>query len=419
MFSLEASPRKRKHGNIAPAWASLTDPLHLQPAAWRSSKFQVLAPRISAKRIPRQQLKVVPTQLKGPPAFVLNQHKRAVQAALGLRQEVSYFVLSICALLSNRVATFGLHVKSKHREVTHRQQHQQGLKLPWRRKSSQHSPNSGRVTAAGAAHNEAIAHGYAAEHALDMRLAVRCFEEVVRQLPESAQYRSMLSKQWTDCTYLDVGPAHEKLTDDDRRQFNQTALEHARQAIVLDGFAALPHIAACTSMGRLALLSDNKTKVKLAHDAREEAVTALALEPSNDLAHHLMGRWHFEMANLNVVVRTLVRVMYGTALASGSHHDALESYERAVALAPSRLIHRVELGRTLHRLGKKEQARTELEAAVQMEIEDINAYCQRQDALAMLKRMPAARRAPVPAIMESEPASNYASGHACDGPAVA
>ena len=71
-------------------------------------------------------------------------------------------------------------------------------------------------------------------------------------------------------------------------------------------------------MGRLALLSDNKTKVKLAHDAREEAVMALALEPSNDLAHHLMGRWHYEMANLNVVVRTLVRVMYGTALASGT-----------------------------------------------------------------------------------------------------
>lgn len=89
------------------------------------------------------------------------------------------------------------------------------------------------------------------------------------------------------------------------------------QAIELDGAAALPHIAACTSMGRLALLSDNKTKVRLAHDAREEAVMALALEPSNDLAHHLMGRWHYEMANLNVVVRTLVRVMYGTALASG------------------------------------------------------------------------------------------------------
>lgn len=50
-----------------------------------------------------------------------------------------------------------------------------------------------------------------------------------------------------------------------------------------------------------------------------------------------------------------------TVGAVGSHHDALESYQNAVALAPSRLIHRVELGRTLHRLGKKEQAREELE----------------------------------------------------------
>ena len=89
------------------------------------------------------------------------------------------------------------------------------------------------------------------------------------------------------------------------------------QAIALDENAALPHIAACTSMGRLALLSDNKTKVSLAHDARQEAVIALAVEPSNDLAHHLMGRWHSEMANLNMVARTVVRVVYGTSLAPG------------------------------------------------------------------------------------------------------
>lgn len=85
MFSLEAPPGK--HGNIA--LASLTDSLHVQPAVWRANKVQVAAPRISARRVPRQQLKVVPTPDKGPPAFLLHQHKRAVQAALGLREEVS------------------------------------------------------------------------------------------------------------------------------------------------------------------------------------------------------------------------------------------------------------------------------------------------------------------------------------------
>lgn len=53
-------------------------------------------------------------------------------------------------------------------------------------------------------------------------------------MPKSAHYRAMLSKQWTDCTYLDVSPMQERLTDDERRQFNHTAMEHAQQVIGYD-----------------------------------------------------------------------------------------------------------------------------------------------------------------------------------------
>lgn len=400
MFSLEAPQSKRQHGS--PALASLTDSLHLQQPVWHSSKVQVAAPRMSAKRVPRQQLRVANTSTPGPPIFLLTQHHRGLQAVLGFREQVNCFVLSLSTILSNRLMAVGLHLKTRHSIRKQRLCHE-GLKLPWRRKTM---PNDAivRVVSPDTLCQQAIEQGLAAEHAMDMRKAVLCFEEVTKQLPKNAHYRSMLSKQWTDCTYLDVSPSNEQLTDDNRRQFNISAMEHAKEAIELDDTLALPHIAACTSMGRLALLSDNKTKVRLAHDAREEAVTALALEPSNDLAHHLMGRWHYEMANLNVVVRTLVRVMYGTALAPGSHHDALESYQTAVSLAPARLIHRVELGRTLDRLGRKEQARQELEAALELDVEDINAFCQRQDALSLLKRMPKAppRVAATPTGMDTD-----------------
>ena len=87
MFSLEAPHGKRKQGSNA--LASLTDSIHLQPALWHHSRIPVLAPRFSAKRVPRQQLKVVPSPVKGPSAFLLLQHRRALQAALGLREEVS------------------------------------------------------------------------------------------------------------------------------------------------------------------------------------------------------------------------------------------------------------------------------------------------------------------------------------------
>ena len=111
-----------------------------------------------------------------------------------------------------------------------------------------------------AACKEAIDRGLAAEHAMDMlsdasryvlsagivhvinmqhhfqgsqqsvtRFMSTPLQEVTRHLPNNAQYRSLLAKQWTDCTYLDLSPAKENLTDDSRRQFNTTAVEHAQQ----------------------------------------------------------------------------------------------------------------------------------------------------------------------------------------------
>jgi hypothetical protein len=50
------------------------------------------------------------------------------------------------------------------------------------------------------------------------------------------------------------------------------------------------HVALCVSKGRLALFTDNKTKVRLAKEAQQCAYTAIACDPNNDVAHHLMGR---------------------------------------------------------------------------------------------------------------------------------
>ena len=86
MFSLEAPQSRKKHGSFV--LASMTDSLHLQQPVWHSGKVQVAAPRMSAKRVPRQQLRVASTSASGPPAFLLTQHQRAVQAALGLRHQV-------------------------------------------------------------------------------------------------------------------------------------------------------------------------------------------------------------------------------------------------------------------------------------------------------------------------------------------
>ena len=50
------------------------------------------------------------------------------------------------------------------------------------------------------------------------------------------------------------------------------------------------------------------------------------------------------MAQINFVLRTLVRVMYGTALLPGTRQQALASFQRAAELAPQRLIHKCVFG---------------------------------------------------------------------------
>ena len=47
------------------------------------------------------------------------------------------------------------------------------------------------------------------------------------------------------------------------------------------------------------------------------------------------------------IVRTLVRVMYGGALNPGTLQEAESLFRRAIAIRPTRLIHRVELGKLL------------------------------------------------------------------------
>ena len=60
------------------------------------------------------------------------------------------------------------------------------------------------------------------------------------------------------------------------------------------------------------------------------------------------------------MMRTLIRVMYGTALEPGSHLEAAAAYQRAVDLAPQRLVHHVELGRVLLHLRQPREAHAHL-----------------------------------------------------------
>lgn len=79
------------------------------------------------------------------------------------------------------------------------------------------------------------------------------------------------------------------------------------------------------------------------------------------------------MASVNAVVRTIIHMLYGTALMAGNYREAAASFERASALRPDMLIHRVELARSCLKLGQQQRAREELQLAVGLDLPDLNA----------------------------------------------
>jgi tetratricopeptide (TPR) repeat protein len=89
---------------------------------------------------------------------------------------------------------------------------------------------------------------------------------------------------------------------------------------------------------------------------KSAADRAISLDPTNDLAWHVLGRWYLALADVGIVKRALVRVAYGK-LPPAKYEDAVRCFEKAIALNPHRLMHCIELGRTYSQMGRDADAR--------------------------------------------------------------
>eukprot|EP01023_Acetabularia_acetabulum_P016161 TRINITY_DN17982_c0_g1_i5.p1 TRINITY_DN17982_c0_g1~~TRINITY_DN17982_c0_g1_i5.p1 ORF type:complete len:410 (-),score=46.96 TRINITY_DN17982_c0_g1_i5:508-1737(-) len=220
---------------------------------------------------------------------------------------------------------------------------------------------------------------YAGE--LRLKRAISELEKAVELEPSNIQYLAQLSKQWTDYTYVPQTPP------ETIRQYNKKAMELAQKIIDLDPSDPLGYIAMCASQGRLALYSDNKAKAQLAKSSREMANIALEKDSENDYCYLIQGAWNYEMAGLNVVVRTIIRLLFGTNLDPGSYEDALQCFKQAEKLNPHRQLTQVQLGKVYRKLGMEEECIKCLQRSFDMGYEDVNEHLELITATSILREI--------------------------------
>lgn len=188
--------------------------------------------------------------------------------------------------------------------------------------------------AAGA--DELVQQALAAEARLDSPAALALFEQADVARPNDAFILQKIARQYSDLVVDQPDPAAKK-------RFAQTALDYAQRAVALKPDDAVNVLSLAVCHGKLAVYSDTQAKIRYSRLVKEEAERALALDPHYAWAHHVLGRWHYEVASLGTTSRFFVRVLYG-GLPAASLDAGIRHLQRATELEPGELNHWLELG---------------------------------------------------------------------------
>ena len=139
------------------------------------------------------------------------------------------------------------------------------------------------------------------------------------------------------------------------RPYFIAAKNYAAAALRVNQNSSEANCAMAFALGRISRVSTTKERVILAKDVKQYAENAIRLDPSNFRAYHILGRWNYDVSDLNIAERSFARMFYGR-LPEASLEDAIADFEKSRALYPGFILNYYELARSYHRMGQDKKA---------------------------------------------------------------
>lgn len=229
------------------------------------------------------------------------------------------------------------------------------------------------VIAATVLSSSSLAAQSAAEHivmgdrdhaAMDAAGALRHYQAAIQADANNAEALWRASREAVDLGEFD---------DAKRDSLYQLGELYARRAVQADGKSSMAHFALAKAIGRRALSLGAKERVKFAGEVRKEALESLALDSTNAGALHVMGRWHANIMRLSGFSRFMAKnVLGGKTFGEANWKEAARLMERASALEPVRIVHRLELASIYADTGDKARAREQYQTVLRLKPMDFN-----------------------------------------------
>ena len=108
-------------------------------------------------------------------------------------------------------------------------------------------------------------------------------------------------------------------------------------------------------MARCCRYLSKKEQVASSKLIKDGAEKAIRLNSSNDLAWHILGRWHRNVASMGAMTRALASMIYDK-IPAASIEESVSCLEKSVKLNPNRVMNYIELGKTYAQVGRTDEA---------------------------------------------------------------
>jgi len=101
------------------------------------------------------------------------------------------------------------------------------------------------------------------------------------------------------------------------------------------------------ALGRIALISSSKDKVKLSKEIKQYGEKCIQLNPNHAGGYHLLGKWHYEVYNLNFAEKAAVNMLFG-GLPGADINKSCQLLQKAIQIKPNYMLYYLDAAKAYH-----------------------------------------------------------------------
>lgn len=172
----------------------------------------------------------------------------------------------------------------------------------------------------------------------DEKASFHKFKEVLKVSPTNI---TALNK----CSELCSRIGQRELTNTKLRgEYYMAAKIYAETALKIAPDNSEANCVMAIALGRSSMSKSGREKIENAREVKRYVDAAIKNDPQNFKAWHVLGRWQYEISNLNALERGLVKVFYG-GLPAVTLKQSIASFEKARSLRPEFILNYFEMAK--------------------------------------------------------------------------